>query len=275
MAIAENWALRLAHLIIILLGIIIVIPFIWMVFSAFKPPEEIQRVVPTFLPEKPTLRAFKELFTFFPFATYFRNSILVSMAIACITLFTSSVLGYCFAKHSFFGRNVLYTAVIILMILPFEIVVVPLFDLVNSMKMTNTLFGLILPFVVEPFGIFLCAQFLASFPPSLMDAARIDGVSEWGIYFRIVIPTMKAALSVLFIFVFLFQWGFVLWPLVVVNSENLKTVALGITLLQTQRGFIYHQTMAAALLTIAPTLIVFFIMRKNIVQGMVLSGMKI
>jgi multiple sugar transport system permease protein len=275
MAIVHGRTHNLAHMIVILLGIIFMIPFIWMVLSAFKPPEEIQRVVPTFFPQKPTLKAFEQLFTFFPFATYFRNSILVAGVIACATLFTSSVLGYCFAKHSFFGRSVLYTFVIILMILPFEIVVVPLFSLVNSMKMTNTLFGLILPFIVDPFGIFLCGQFLASFPLSLLDAARIDGVSEWGIYFRVVVPSMKTALSVLFIFVFLFQWGFVLWPLVVVNSQNMKTVALGITLLQTQRGFIYHQTMAAALLTIAPTLIVFFIMRKNIVQGMVLSGMKI
>jgi len=259
---------------VIAIGATIVLPFIWMFLSAFKPPAEIQRIIPTFLPEKPTLRAFQELFIFFPFATFLRNSLIVASAVSVFALFSSSLMGYCFAKFRFVAKEALFIVIVVMMILPFEILLVPLYILIVNFKLSNTMFGLILPFIVEPFGIFLCAQFIAGTPSAILDAARIDGLSEWGIYFRIIVPTAKAVLAVLCIFIFLFQWGFVLWPLVVANSDSVKTVALGITLLQTQRGFIYHQTMAAASITIVPALIVFFIMRKGILRGLVLSGMK-
>ena len=267
-----NWVMTI---VITILGLIMIVPFIWMFLSAFKPPEEIMRVIPTFFPEQPTLKAFREIFALYSFSLYLRNSMIVSVTISCAVLFTSSLLGYCFAKFQFFGKDALFLLIIIMMIVPFEIMVVPLFTVVNSFGMVNTLASLIIPFIVEPFGIFLCTQFLKGIPSDLIDAARIDGLSEWGIYLKLIVPLIKPALSVLFLFIFLFQWGFVLWPLVVASSDKVKTVALGITELQTQRGFVYHQTLAAAVLTITPMLIVFFFVRRGIVRGLVLTGMKI
>lgn len=267
-----NWAISM---VVTIVGLIMIVPFVWMFLSAFKPPEEIMRVVPTFFPEQPTLKAFKQIFVLRPFHLYFRNSIIVSTTISCVVLFTSSLLGYCFAKFQFFGKNALFLLIIMMMVLPFETIVVPLFIIVTSLGMGNTLRALIIPFMVEPFGIFLCTQFLLGIPSDLIDAARIDGLSEWGIYWWIITPLIKPVLCVLFIFVFLYQWGFVLWPLVVANSDRVKTVAVGITDLQTRRGFIYDQTLAAAVLTVTPMLIVFFFMRRGIVKGMTLTGMKL
>ena len=150
-----NWVMTT---VITILGLIMIVPFIWMFLSAFKPPEEIMRVIPTFLPEQPTLKAFREIFALYSFSLYLRNSIIVSVTISCAVLFTSSLLGYCFAKFQFFGKNVLFLLIVIMMIIPFEIMVVPLFTVMVSFGMVNTLASLIIPFVVEPFGIFLLSS---------------------------------------------------------------------------------------------------------------------
>ncbi len=253
---------------------VIIIPFIWMFLSAFKPSEEIMRVIPTFFPENPTFGAFKKVFKLLPFALFFRNSIIVSITVTCSVLFSSSLIGYCLAKFRFLGRDILFLLVLLTMVLPFEIIVIPLFILIRDLRMINSLQGLILPFVVDSFGIFLCTQFILGIPSDYMDAARIDGLSEWDIYLRIIIPLIKPVLSALCIFCFFWQWGFILWPLVVASSDKVKTIPLGIMLLQTQRGFIYDLTLAAASMTIAPTLIIFIIMRKYFVKGVALSGLK-
>jgi multiple sugar transport system permease protein len=255
-------------------GILMVLPFIWMLLSAFKPTAEIIRTVPTFFPEAPTLENFRAILSNYSFGRYLLNSLIVSTTTSLLILFTSSIVGFVFAKIEFRGREVLFLIFLATMALPFEIIAIPLFLEMKAVGGVDRLWGLVVPFAIDIFGIYLFRQFIAAIPDDYLDAARVDGLSEWGIYWRIILPLVRPALAALAILSFLYHWDSVFWPLILISSEAKKTVPLGIILLSTQWGTIYDLTMAASALTILPVLVVFFIFRRQFIQGIVLSGLK-
>ncbi len=203
---------RLAHLgnrslvyVILLAGAIFtLLPFIWIILTSFKPASEIVRMPPTFFPDKWTFKSYQTIFTDprVPLARFYLNSTFVTVMRVFITLFTSSLAGYIFCKYRFWGKNVLFVVILAQLMIPFQVIMIPEYLILVKLKLIDNLWGLIIPGMVDAFGIFLMRQFIESIPNEMIDAGRIDGASEFGIYWRIVLPQLGPALAALGIFTF-------------------------------------------------------------------------
>ncbi len=255
-------------------GLVMVVPFVWMVLNAFKPASEILRKPPTFLPAAPTLANFDRLLTELHFLQYILNSILVTACITLSVVATSAVLGYVFAKVKFAGRDLIFVAFLATMALPFEVLAIPLLLMARSAGAVDQLWGLVIPFTIDVFAIYICRQYMSAIPDDYLDAGRVDGLGQWGLFRSIVLPMSKPALAAVAILSFLYNWDQLFWPLVLISSDANKTVPLAIVSLSTQFGPIYDLTMAASTLTIVPVLAVFLVFRRHFIQGMMMSGLK-
>lgn len=262
------------YLVLIVGGIIMVFPIIWTLLSSFKVPAEIMRVPPTFWPENFTLRNFEQLFETLPFGRYYLNSLVVAISTTVLVLLTSSLGGYLFDKYNFAGKNLLFLAVLANLMVPFEVLLVPLFRISHSFGLVGNYGGLIIPFIVSPFGLYLMKQFCHEIPNDLIEAARIDGSSEFGTFFRIMLPLMKPALSALCIFTFMGNWNSYLWPLVVINSTQMRTLPVGLAAMQSDFGTRYGLIMAGSTLSIWPVVLIFLVIQKQFIEGLALTGLK-
>jgi multiple sugar transport system permease protein len=251
-------------------------PFLWMLSNSFKSSTEIVRLPPTLFPENPTLQSYRTIFTdpHVPLARFYLNSIIVTMSVTGLILFTSSLAGFVFAKYQFFGKNLLFTLTLATMMIPFQVVMIPLYLIISRLHLVDNLAGLIVPAGVSAFGIFLMRQFIESIPGELIDAARIDGASEIGIYGRVVLPQMGPALATLGIFQFMGTWNDYLWPLILITTTVRRTLPVMLTWYNSQHGSRYDLTMAASVLVILPILIVYFLFQRWIVRGIALTGFK-
>jgi multiple sugar transport system permease protein len=252
------------------------VPFLWMVSTAFKSSTEIIRLPPTLFPERPTVQAFQTIFTDprVPLARFYLNSIIVSVCVIVMILFTSSLAGFVFAKYQFSGKNFLFTLTLATMMIPFQVIMIPLYLILVQLNLTDNLAGLIVPAAASAFGIFLMKQFIEGIPGELIDAARIDGTSEFGIFARIIMPQMGPALATLGIFQFMGTWNDYLWPLIVIKTTERRTLPIMLTWYNSQHGARQDLTMAASMLVILPILIVYFIFQRRITQGIALTGFK-
>jgi multiple sugar transport system permease protein len=252
------------------------VPFVWMLSTSFKSSTEIVKLPPTFLPEKPTLQSYKTIFNdpHVPLARFYLNSIIVSVSVVTLVLFTSSLAGYVFAKYQFYGKNVLFTMLLASMMIPFQVMMIPLYLILVRMGITDSLMGLIVPGATSAFGIFLMRQFIESIPSELIDAARIDGAAEFGIYSRIILPQMGPALATLGIFTFMGTWNDYLWPLIVITTNEKRTLPVMLTWYNSQHGSRFDLTMAASVMVILPILLVYFIFQRWVVRGIALTGFK-
>ena len=264
----------LRHGLLLVSSLVMIVPFVWMILGAFKPAAELGRAVPTFFPEMPTLRNFEALFRDHPFGIYFLNSLVVTSITVAFILFTSSLLGYIFARANFRGANVLFALIISAMIIPFEVIVVPLSLIVQDLGLTNTRTALVLPFVIDAFGIYLFREFMRAIPKDYFEAAKIDGASEWRIYRSIALPQCRPVVATLGIFSFVYMWDQLLWPIVVLSSTENKTLPVGIAELSTESGQRFDLTLAAGVLAVIPPLILFLFLQRKIVTGVVMSGLK-
>jgi multiple sugar transport system permease protein len=258
------------------LGLIVVTsPFLWMALSSVKAEGEIRRVPPTWWPEAPTLDNFRELFERLDFAQFFTNSILVATVVTIGNLIFCSMLGYALAKFEFAGRKALFWVVLGTLMIPGMVTLVPLFVLVANLGLVNTYMGLILPFLAAPFGVFLMRQFFLAMPDELIDAARVDGASEFRIFAQIVIPLARPALAVLAILTFLGSWNNFLWPLVVATTEDKYTLPVALALYSTgQNQTDYGLLLAGAVVVVVPVLVVFLALQRYFVQGVAMTGIK-
>ena len=254
-------------------GLIMVVPFLWMVISSFKSAEEILSLPPTFLPNDPTLENYRAIFQG-GFGRYMLNSIVVTTATTVSIVFSSAALGYVFAKIQFVGRDLIFVAFLATMALPFEVLAIPLLIMFEPLGAVDHEWGLVVPFMVDVFAVYICRQFMASIPNDYLDAARMDGLGDFGIFWRIVLPMSRPAVAAVAILSFLYNWDQLFWPLVLITSQENATVPLGIVDLSTQFGPIYNLTMAASTITVAPTVIVFFVFRRQFVEGMMMQGLK-
>lgn len=257
-------------------GLIVVMsPFLWMALSSVKSEGEIRRVPPTWWPEAPTLDNFRDLFARLDFPQFFSNSTLVAVVVTLGNLVFCSMLGYVLAKSEFAGKKLLFRVVLGTLMIPGMVTLVPLFVLVANMGMVNTYWGLILPFLAAPFGVFLMRQFFQSIPDELIDAARVDGASEARIFAQIVMPLAKPALATLAILTFLGSWNNFLWPLVVATTEDKYTLPVALALYSTgQNQTDYGLLLAGAVVVVVPVLIVFLLLQRYFVQGVAMTGIK-
>jgi multiple sugar transport system permease protein len=265
----------LAYLVLGVGLVVVTSPFLWMALSSFKSEGEIRQVPPTWIPEAPTLDNFRELFQRLDFPQFFTNSTIVAIAVTLGNVIFCSMLGYVLAKSDFAGKKLLFRLVLGTLMVPGMVTLVPLFVLVANMGLVNTYFGLILPFLAAPFGVFLMRQFFLGIPDELIDAARVDGASEARIFVQVVMPLAKPALATLGIITFLGSWNNFLWPLVVATTEDKYTLPVALALYSTgQNRTDFGLLLAGAVVVVVPVLIVFLLLQRYFVQGVAMTGIK-
>jgi multiple sugar transport system permease protein len=254
--------------------IIFVMPLVMMVLSAFKSTAEILRIPPAFLPEAPTLDNFHTVLSEAPYGLWYRNSLVVAITVTAIAVFTSAVGGYIFAKFEFPLKQPLFILILITLMIPFPVLLIPNYIIANRLGVLNSLWALVLPGMVSAFGIFLIRQFAAGIPRDLIEAARLDGASEWAIFGRIVLPLLRPALAALGVFTFLASWNDYLWPLVAINDLDKSTIPLALTFFNSTHATRYDLVMAAATMAVVPVLVIFLLFQRHIVKALVLAGMR-
>ncbi|MBA7479814.1 hypothetical protein ES707_15252 [subsurface metagenome] len=213
-------------------------------------------------------------FDLYPMGRFFFNSLIVSSLVTFFELFIASLAGFSFAKYNFKGKNIVFPAILSLLMIPQVVLVIPLFEVVIGFDMVNTYGALILPFLVTPFGIFMMRQFCYSIPNDYIEAARVEGVGEFTIYLKIVIPLISSAFALLGIFTFLRQWDMLLWPLITLSKQAMYTLAVGVSLLQTNVQVPYNALYAVTLLFSIPVIIMYLLFQRLIIESLTMSGIK-
>ncbi|MCU9613057.1 carbohydrate ABC transporter permease [Caldibacillus lycopersici] len=260
---------KLLLYIFVLIGITIsVFPFYWMFTASTLGESDIFKVPPKLIPDGNLFNNLSNLMDNWPIWRALLNSIIVSGITTITTILFAALAGYAFAKYKFKGRELLFSSVLLIMMVPTQVMLVPMFITMMNLDWIDTYYALIIPHLVTPFGVFLMRQQMISFPDDLIEAARIDGCNDFGIFFRIVLPTMKPACAALGIVTFMQQWGNFIWPLVVVSSKELYTLPLMLSMM-VQPGQVvqYGQVMVAAVIGLLPMLILFLLFQKHFVSG--------
>jgi multiple sugar transport system permease protein len=253
----------------------VIAPFVWMVLGSFKSEGELRQSPPTWWPHSASLDNYSKLFSGLDFGSYFTNSIVVAVCVTAGNLLFCSMLGYALAMLEFRGKRALFTIVMATLMIPGVVTFVPLFVLVANAGLINSLPGLILPFLVSPFGVFLMRQFIIGLPKELIDAGRVDGAGELRIFWRIILPLCGPALATLGILTFLGSWNNFLWPLVVAQSEDKYTLPVALALYSTgQNSTNYGLLLAGATVVIIPILIVFLVFQRRFIEGIATTGIK-
>jgi multiple sugar transport system permease protein len=255
--------------------VLVVIPFLWMLVSSFKPEAEVRAVPPTWWPETVTTENYSRLFTQLDFPQFFMNSAIVAIAVAVGNMVFCSMLGYALAKLDFPGKKIIFGLVLGTLMVPGVVTFVPLFVLTTNIGLTNTLPGMILPFLAGPFGVFLMRQFMLSLPDELIQAARVDGAGELRIFFSIILPLCGPAVATLGVLTFLTSWNNFLWPLVVATSEDKYTLPVALALYAVgQNATKYGLLLAGSVVVVIPVLAVFLLLQRRIMQGIAMTGIK-
>jgi multiple sugar transport system permease protein len=254
---------------------LMVVPFLWMLLSSVKPEGEVRRVPPTWLPETWTLENYRVLFEKLDFPTYLLNSVLVASAVTVGNVLFGAMLGYALAKLEFPGKRLVFVLVLGTLMIPGVVTFVPLFVMVTNMGLTNTLTGMWLPFLAAPFGVFLMRQYILGLPDELIQAARVDGASELGIFARVIMPLCGPALATVGILTFLGSWNNFLWPLVVATKEEKYTLPVALALYAIgQNSTDYGLLLAGAVVVVLPIIAVFLVLQRYILQGIATTGIK-
>lgn len=272
----DRLSVRITRYILLTLGaLIMVIPFIWMFLTAFKTTAELNQWPPTFLPETWRFENFADVFRTAPFAKYFLNSLIMSSVSTIAILYTSTMAGYIFAKYRFFGKTAIFGVILATAIVPFEVYMIPVFMQLRGLELADTMGGLIAPYLVMSFGIFFMRQNISALvPDEIIEAARADGASEFRIFFQIVLPMLGSSLAALGIFAFLEAWNAYVWPLIVVNSDALFTMELGLSQFQSAFTLNIPLVTAGSLISILPILIVYIVLRRQIMDSFATTGLK-
>lgn len=267
-----RWAM---YAVLIIAMLLVVGPFLWMVLGSVKTQSELLQLPPTWLPENPTFANYSRLFERLNFPRFFFNSTVVAVAITAGNLVFCSMIGYALAKLDFVGKNKLFLLVMATLMVPQGVIIVPLFILMANLGLVNTHPGLILPFAAGAFGVFLMRQFMMGIPDELLEAARVDGASEWYMFWRIVMPLSGPALATLGILTFMSSWNMFTWPLVVSTSEDMFTLPVALaTFSRGEYSSDYGLLMAGSLVIVTPILIVFMVLQKHFTQGIATTGLK-
>lgn len=255
--------------------IAVIAPFIWMILGSFKTQGELLQSPPTWWPQSATLDNYTQLFSRLNFKQYFYNSTVVAVAVTAGNLLFCSMLGYALAMLNFKGKKALFGVVMATLMIPGVVTFVPLFVLVANIGLIDSLPGLILPFLVTPFGVFLMRQFFLGLPRDLLDAGRVDGAGELRIFRQIFLPLAGPALATLGILTFLGSWNNFLWPLVVAQQEQHYTLPVALALYSTgQNSTQYGLLLAGATVVVLPVLIVFLVFQRRFIEGIATTGIK-
>jgi len=255
-------------------AMIMVIPFVWMVSTSFKLPKEIFVFPPTWIPSEATLKNYIDLFRNLDFARPFINTVVVAGSITLLSVLFSSMAGFAFAKFRFKGRDALFLLVLATIMVPGQMTIIPVFLMLRHLGLINTYAGLILPAMVSAFNVFFMRQFIITIPDDLLEAAKMDGAKEGFLYFKIILPLCRPALSTIAIFTFTGSWNSFLWPLIIAQDERMYTLPVAISVLAGQYGENIAIQMAGSCIVIAPILVFFIFAQRYFIKGIALTGMK-
>ena len=266
--------LALTYLILSLGAVFMLFPVFWMVTTAFKSETEIFAAPIRWLPSALHWENFTVPLAEKPFARWFLNSVLIASGVTIGNLLISSLAGFGFAKYRFPGRGALFLLILATFMIPLQVTMIPLFFIVKNLGWINSYQGLIVPIMVDAFGIFLMRQFVADIPNDYIDQARIDGAGELRIWWSVILPLSWPILSALGILSFLTAFDELLWPLILVTGDEMRTIPLGLATFENTYQTIYNQLMAMALLAMIPVFLVFLIFQRRIIQGVTFTGLK-
>lgn len=255
----------------VLLALAFAGPFLWLVLTALKGSEDIFAYPPRLLPAEPTLENFKSVWTIVPFGTYLVNSLIVSSAAVVMNLIVSSLAAYPLARMNFRGKKFLFVAIIGTLMVPEQVVMIPVYNLLLELGLLNSLAGVVLPFGANAFGIFLMRQYYKTIPKELDDAAAADGCSPWMIWWKVLIPLSRPALATVAVFTFVGTWSAFLWPLIVLRDTAQYTLPVGLNALIGAFSANYKYLAAGAVLAVLPVLALFAATQRFFIRG-ILSG---
>lgn len=253
-------------------GIVMVIPFVWMLATSLKPAKEV--FLGNFFPLEPTLENYALVLKKVPFARWYLNSLIVATLTTLSVAFFDSLTGFVLAKYEFPGKNLIFVFILSTLMVPTEMLIIPWFILSNNLNWVDTYWGIMFPGVITAFGTFLMKQFMEGIPSELLDAARIDGVSEFGLFWRIAMPLVRPALAALCIFTFLGNWNAFLWPVIITEKMDMRTVPVGLAFFSGEAGSAWELIMAGASMATVPVIIVFLFFQRQIIKGIALTGLK-
>ncbi len=265
----------IVYVILIFIALIMVIPFLWMLSASIKSDREVFQMNPfVWIPENPKWSNYTDIWTKIPFGTFVLNTVFLTLVVTCLQLLTSSFAAYSFAKLHFRNKNTLFLAYIATIAMPWQVYMVPQFIMMRRMGLNDKLLAIICLQAFSAFGVFMMKQFYEDIPDDLCEAARIDGMNEYRIYAKIMLPLSKPALSTLTIFTFVTTWNDYLGPLIYLKSQEKKTIQLGLKMFISQYSSDYGLIMAGSVLSLIPVLIMFLILQKYFVEGVASTGLK-
>lgn len=263
------------YLLLLLVVLVTVLPFVWMLSASIKSDREVFQMNPfVLIPENPHWDNYMKVWTKIPFAVFIKNTVILTVVVTILQLFTSSFAAYAFAKLEFSGKKQLFLAYISTIAMPWQVYMVPQFLMMRKMGLNDTLLAMVVLQAFSAFGVFLMRQFYMGIPDSLCEAARIDGMNEFKIYANIMLPLSKPALATLTIFTFVATWNDYLGPTIYLKSEMKKTIQIGLQRFIGQYSSEYGLIMAGSVISLIPVLIVFLLLQKYFVEGIATSGVK-
>ncbi|MGM9903219.1 sugar ABC transporter permease [Enterococcus sp. 10A9_DIV0425] len=267
----KKWLRTIGMLLVLL---IIAFPFLWLIISSFKYEKDIISFPPRIFADEYTFNNYIKVWSTIPLLDYIKNTVIFAGGTVITSVFFDSLAGYAFARMRFKGKSVLFYFVLLTMMIPFQVFMIPLFIQVNFLGMLDTYAGLIIPRMTTAFGIFMMRSFFITLPDSLEEAARIDGLSEFKIFLKIMLPLSKPTLLSLGIFTLMNSWNDLLYPLILTTSSKMRTLPAGLALFTGQNISFYGPVMAGTVISMLPLLIIYIFAQKYFVQGTAMSGMK-
>ena len=274
MMVMKSWVKVIIYSMLSIAAVLWLLPVLWVVISALKTNSDLYSFPPKLWPQPVTFEHFKEAFRKGDFGLYFMNSTIVTLSSTVLLLLINSMAGFALAKYRFRGSSIILIGFISTLMIPIEVIMIPIFKVLSALGMYNSLLAIIIPPAATPTGVFLMRQYLLSVPDELMEAARMDGAGEWRIYWSIILPIAKPILAVLAIFSFMWRWDDFVWPLIAISDPSKYTIQLALSNFIGEYNVDWGSLLAMSVITMLPVLIVFMVFQRYFVSGMITSGMK-
>lgn len=279
MGISKSFAMRSAgksalYLGLIISSIIMLVPFYWMLNTSFKLESDVFAYPLEWIANPATFKNYVDIWMRLPFARFLVNSTFVAVAVTISNVFFCTLAGYAFSKMRFPGRDKIFFVLLLTLMVPFQVNLIPLYKIMDIFKWIDTYWALIVPGAASVFGLYLMRQYIKAIPDELLDSARVDGCSEFGIFWRIVAPLSLPGVSTLAIFTFMESWNGFLWPMIITSSMNMRTLPVGVALLQEYHTTNWTQIMAGSTVAALPMIIVFLFMQRQFIEGLTAGAVK-
>jgi alpha-1,4-digalacturonate transport system permease protein len=264
----------LTYATLIALTILVLAPVVWVILSSFKTQTELAQRPPSPLPESFAPTNYTEALSQFDFTVYLRNSVIVTVGATLLTLVINSMAAYALAKYNFRGRNLLFLVTLGTIMIPLQIILIPVYQVVAELGLVNTFWGLIIPPAATPTGVFLLRQYMLTIPDELIHAARIDGAGELRIFLRVVLPLARPALAVVTIFSVIWRWNDFVWPLIIAQSQDHYTLPVALARFNSELVVPFNYILAMSVVSMTPVILIFLVAQRHIVRGIASTGLK-